>query len=340
MNRASGITAVAVVAIIEGIFSCLFGLLALLGLAMMRLVPQTVQSSRQTAAAGIIVGIEVLIFLGIGGWTIASAIGLLRLKNWGRISLAVVGGVFAALNLFGVVGAAMMTRIQLPPETPNVPPNFMAIMGGIFAAICLIQAAIGIWWLVYLNLGRVRAQFSARATASTDTGVQPPAVVTPSSIDRPLSILIIGWLMAVSGLLCLPIYLTSSYPALILGVLVDGWPGRAFYLAFSLAYVGIGIGLIRVHPLSRQLAIALCVFGSVNALLMAFVPGAVRKFMEITMQRLPSEQAWMSGMVSKFMWLGVLFGLTLNGVQLWFLITRKEAYLAAARQREVAAPAA
>jgi hypothetical protein len=216
----------------------------------------------------------------------------------------------------------------------------MAIMAGIMGAICLIQTAIGIWWVVYLNRRKVRDQFAAQASASAYAGFQAPAFATPPSIERPLSILIIGWLMAVTGFLFLPFYLVSTYPVHFLGMLISGWAGRAVYVLYSAACAGIGIGLIRLRPLSRQLAIAYFIFGSVNALTIFLAPGAVRRFLELSVQRLPPQQAWMGGMMLKFIWIGVVFGLALNGVQLWFLITRREAYLAAARQREAAAPAA
>jgi hypothetical protein len=259
MNRSPGVTAVAVVAMLEGLLACSIGAFAVLGLAMSRAVPQPTDSPKQPVAVGAILLLEVVMFLGVGGWKIASAVGLLRQKNWARISLCAWGGVFAVFNLFGLLGALLMAKISLPMTAANVPPDFMTVFAWVMGMLCLIQAGIGVWWLVFLNR-------------------------------------------------------------------------RAVMLAYSIVCAGIEIGLLLRNALSLRLALGSSVFTLLNALITLLVPGALHRHQEIIARTMPSQQqAWMAGLMPHSLWFGLAFGLLYNGGLLWFLITSKSAYLAAAR---------
>jgi len=319
MKRSAGVTAIAVVAIIGGALTCLFALFAAFAAVMMQHMPQ-LPDKAPAALPTAVLGVEAAVFLGIGAWTIASAIGLLRLKNWARISILVLGGLLAGFAFFGLLGAVMMTVMPIPaPPGKEVPHGFMAVVGAIMAAWCLIQMAVGIWWLVLLNRKAVKEQFLGE-------GVTPPVG------GRPVSIAVIAWLMTISGVLTIPFYLATHYPAMLFGMVIHGWPGKAFYVFFSLASVAIGIGLLRLKPLSHTLAVWFYVFGLVNLAANLLVPGAHARFEAVLQEALRPEQAWMATSARSFLWFGFVCGAVAIALPLWFLVTRKQAYLAAANQ--------
>jgi hypothetical protein len=83
MARSTGITVSAVVVIIGGAFTVLCGAMTLLG-------SDLVLNSSRAADAPVnlryILVIEAFIFFGFGGWGLASGIGLIKTKDWARIS--------------------------------------------------------------------------------------------------------------------------------------------------------------------------------------------------------------------------------------------------------------
>jgi len=327
MNRSAGVTAVATVAILEGLLACLFGVFALFGMAMMQTIPQRPEMPTSPVALQAILGIEALLFIGIGGWTMASAFGLLRLKNWARISICVLGGLLAVFSFFGLLGAGMMTMMPMPsPPGREVPTGIMSAVAWIMATICFVQMAVGIWWLVFLNRRAVKEQFLSGEAA-------------PAGSERPLSITIIAWLMVIGGAFTVPFSLFQKYPALVFGLTIEGWAGKAFYLIYGLLYLGAGIELLRMRPYSLTLAVWIQIFGLANGASL-LLPGVLSRYQSTLQASLPKEQQWSMEAMSRFMWFGVCFGLLFAAVQLWFLLTRKEKFLAAANRAQSNLPAA
>jgi hypothetical protein len=320
MQRSSGVTAVAVVALIGGALACLFGLLMVLASAVIRHAPGPAQNT-PAAPVGLILALEALLFLGVGAWAIASGIGLLRLKNWARISILVLGGLLAGFAFFGLFGAVMVTIMPMPtPPGREVPHGFMAAMGAIMAAWCLIQMAVGIWWLVFLNRKAVKEQFLGEG-------------VTQAVGGRPVSITVIAWLMTVSGAISLPYSVVTSSPAWFLGMIIHGWLGKVVLLLFSLAILVIGILLLRLKPYGRTFAVWSQVFGVFNGAVSFLLPGASARFNVLTQEIARKHQVSFPVLPSSVLWVGFAIGTLAAGLQLYFLITRKEAYLRAAAAR-------
>src|SRR5712692_6032921 len=310
MQRSAGVTAIAVVAIIGGALTCLFALFAAFAAVMMQHMPQ-LPDKAPAAVPTAVLGVEAAVFLGIGAWTIASAIGLLRLKNWARISTLILGGLLAGFAFFGLLGAVMITVMPMPaPPGKEVPHSFMAAVGAIMAAWCLIQMAVGIWWLVLLNRKAVKEQFLGEGITQAVGGL-------------PVSITIIGWYMTVGGAISVLGFLLSSRPALLFGVLIHGWPAKAFYLFYSLACLALGVGLLHLKPLSHALAIYFYLFSLLNIAVNSLLPGARGRIEALIQETLRGDPAWLAGVMRYVIWGANLFGTLAVLIQLWFLITRK-----------------
>jgi hypothetical protein len=81
-------------------------------------------------------------------WGICTGIGLLRLKNWARISTIVFGGLLAAFGLFGAFSALMVSLVTLPSAS-NVDPAFMAMFRVVMVLFAMGELGLGSWWLLF-----------------------------------------------------------------------------------------------------------------------------------------------------------------------------------------------
>lgn len=340
MKRPAGVTAVAVVSILGGCLACIFGLFAILGALMMRHAPEMPgQTAPPPQVLSTILVFEVVFYLGLGVFAIVSAIGLLRLKNWARIATIVLGCFLAVFGLLGLFGAAIMTSLPIP--APSGEELRRGIMTGVaigIGAVCLALVGVGIWWVVFLNRRGVRAPFTgelAVAPVPDATGQFAPAA-PPAAPSIPISIALIAWYMIVSGALSFPFLLLSQYPAVILGMVLHGWRGKLFHSAYLVAHLGIGIGLLRVKPFSRPLAIWFYLFSLANLSAYYLSPAARAWMKGIAEQTLRNDPNIFGPNFMRFMWFVLAFSALLVVVILYFLITGKEAYLAAAEQHALA----
>src|SRR3984893_1513545 len=98
-------------------------------------------------------------FSGLAVFGIFTGVGVLRLKNWARISALVWSGITAAICGFGL---AFLAFIPLPiPASSPTPVSIMTLVRvttGLFYAVPLV---IAIWWLILFNRKAISAQFVA-----------------------------------------------------------------------------------------------------------------------------------------------------------------------------------
>jgi hypothetical protein len=111
-------------------------------------------------------GALVLVFYVWCGW---AAAGLLRMRNWARISTAIIGGI---IFLFSAgLGSALLVARGMAPAMPLGDSGLqMQTVIVATAVVYFLFSLIGVWWLVYFNLRPVREAFAAGNAA-------PPAAV-------------------------------------------------------------------------------------------------------------------------------------------------------------------
>lgn len=340
VKRSGGVTAIAV-------FSLLGSLFMLLMAAFMALLPflSSRSSSGDTpvspALMKAVMFMGALMYLVLAIWGIATSIGLFRLKVWARISiivfsvLLIICGGFSAL-VFLVMPFAM-------PPNPNVDTNVASGVGVFMSAFAAGIAGIGIWWLVYFTRARVKQQFTHRqlvAVASPGTTLLPSEPSAPPQPKRPLSLTIIAWLL-LAGCLFLPINIALHYPAAFFTVVLTGWPAALYYLMFLPAHLFIGIGLLRFQPAARKVGIAYYLFLFVNMAVFYLFPGAQARVLGLlrgSMSFWMRNQSWPGDQLMLFNWnpfliLAAISALVGISVPLYFLITRGQAFEAAAAAR-------
>src|SRR5271170_1247884 len=184
-NRDSlpAVTAAGVVAII---FSALGVLLGLLVEASM-LVSPGLQTAEATpglpASTRAVVQIFWLFGLGVAVFGFFVGIGVLRRRNWARITMLIWGGIMAVLSAISIPFIFLVFN-TLPTALPNGAEAgpFMGFLKVFMVLFYGIPLGIGIWWLVLFTRPRVAAAFTAPIVAA---GYPPTMDVSGFPLPEP-----------------------------------------------------------------------------------------------------------------------------------------------------------
>ena len=297
-------------------------------------------------------------------WGIVTAVGLLQLKNWARISTIVFSILLMAFGAFGILmGLVFFLK---PPPGNGVDPKMFSIIGGVTAVFALAQIGIGIWWMVFFNRARVKAQFLPQplafppqttdpyaidprystmvpppgVPAATDAELPPtPPIAVPQRTARPLSISIIAWFLLASCVF-VPFTLLMRPPIALFLTILSGWQAVVFTLISAALNVYVGIALLKMKPLGRMVAISYLIFGLLNVAVFYFAPGRsarLAKFLDLQQSMFPwmrsaQPNPFQSDMMP-FLLVGVIGGVAYYAILLYFLITAKPAFDRAALEQ-------
>ncbi|MFZ0820790.1 MAG: hypothetical protein WAM91_12025 [Candidatus Acidiferrales bacterium] len=347
MKRLPGVTFSAVLLIVGGSISLLLVLIAIVAVIVAQL-----SMSADTPKFVLLISIVIdLIALGCAGFAISAGVGLLRLRPWARI-FAIV---FAALLLFGSVPGLVIVPFMssfMPQSQSDPELKVFQIAFTVFYGLLTILAG---WWLYYFNTRKVKDLFRPRnfpiAPPIVQPLVVPPLVVEPlptarpAKIKRPVSITVIAAIMLLSvgfapfALLMLK-FISIPFP--IFGFWFEGWSVVVITLLYGGAELIAGIGLLKLKLWARTLSICFFLFGIVNGVVSFGIPSSrahYEKSISDMMSKfyspitLPGDSkaafSSISHMTSWSIWVGIVFGLVLAGVQLWFLVKEKPAFIAA-----------
>ena len=301
-RRPLGVTLAAVAAILGSALFILTGL----GMLLTAFLPTPRADAPAFLKAVMLVMCAVM--LGFAGWGITTSVGLFQLRSWSRWSILV----FSALLAFMGGSSALMISIIPMPPTPQVSQQ---IMTGIKIGIAVfygVLSLIGAFWLFYFNTARVRAEFGPGAAVDGPGG-------------RPLSVSIIACLTLWGGVMCI-VGMFFPFPGMVLGMVLTGWAARAFYLVFAAFEAWLGVGLLRLNPLSRVAAIAMFGYTILNSVLFAVLPGYPERLrmalesMPYTMRPPAGSDPFPSLAASMIM------GSLVSVIPIWFLISNRNAF--------------
>jgi len=352
MERSAGVTASAVLTFVGSAFTLICGAFVLLGALVVSRFPTTRPSPINMGA---VIAVESLFFLGFGAWGIASGVGLLKLKQWARISVIV----FAAILVFCCVPAALLFAFIPLPNTsaPNLPADFMTIMRIGMVTFYGAFALLGGFWLYFFNRKSVAAQFQVQRPVAEVaaqqfsweapiTAPEAPATVRggPVRRERPLSISIIGWFLLISSAFAAiwvpftPRFFSGfQLPIYFLGHFFFGRTTYAILTVWMTAQFVAAIGLLKLKRAGLFATIAFQCLTIVNFTMLAVIPGARARYQQImdtvmaTMNANMPQVAVTNGStvtaVNPFpAWAAPLASIPLVLVILWFLITRRHAF--------------
>jgi hypothetical protein len=340
MSRSTGITVSAVVVIIGSVFTLLCG-------AMLLLASFLALNSNRAADSPVnlryILVTEAVVTFAFGGWGLASGIGLLKTKEWARISTLV----YAAILVFICLpAAAVMAFVPIPnPPRVNDPnPQFNIVLmirvGG--TLLYAMFATLGGFWIYFFNTQKVKTQFrgqqpfteSAKCELAGLPSANPAVRFGPDQYFRPLSITIIGWYLIIgSALGPLSILFTSAVfpglrlPFFFLGFFLFGTSAYLLLVIWMAAQVVAAVGLLKLKTSGLYTTIALQCLTLLNILMIVAIPANRVRFQQIMDTFRFSTTGYMYHSAPMFpMWIGLLGSLPLIGVILFFLISQKNAF--------------
>jgi hypothetical protein len=268
----------------------------------------------------LIVGVVFYFFL--TGWGIATGIGLLRLKAWARVSVLVFSGFCLVTAVFAGVAISLIGPVI--PQPPSAPP--FSSVRNVILAMMAVPGMIAIWWLVYFNVKSVREQFEEYPTTGHYSRTDGSAGTLFLKPHPPLSIVLVAWmyLVALPGLV---LVLFRDCPFILFGAVIRGPAAKGAYLLYLPVVLYVGIGLLKLKPAARILAIALSVLHLVNGALFVLLPGLegrIATLLEHTGVPLPPQLT--AGVLVPLVRVGLISGLGLSVAILWVLVTRKGAF--------------
>ena len=340
MQRSAGVTTSAVVVIVGSAFTILCGAMLLLGSAF---ISKSSSAANVPVNLGSILIVEAIAVFALGGWGLATGIGLLYLKHWARVSLLIYAGI---LVFFSLPAAVLMAFIPLPlPTDPNLPPNFASLMRVGMGLFYGAFAALGGFWLYFFNKRIVKVQFQAvqripeSAAGDSFLGSAIPAPVTTQPA-RPLSITIIGWFLLLSSALS-PLFVLinpvmfsgARFPLYFLGFFLFGRSAYLIFFPWMAAQVVAAAGLLKLKRWGLFATIGLQSLVVVNGTLLLSIPGHRARFQQIMETMMATMNARMPQPAPQYdfpVWLGFAASFPMVLVILWFLITRRGAFTSAA----------
>jgi len=339
MSRSTGITVSAVVVIIGSTFTLLCGAMMLLG---------SVFAINSTHAAdapvnlGYVLIIEAVVTFGFGAWGLASGIGLLKTKEWARISTLV----YAAILVFLSVPTALVMALVPLPNTPSVndppPINIMLMVRVGGTLVYAMLAALGGYWLYFFNTQKAKIQFrgqqfSRAAEQAELTGV--PSEISgvrfgPEQRATPLSITIIGWYLIIASAFAMlsvvfvnTLFARLKMPLFFLGCFLFGPGAYLVLIVWMTVQLVAAVGLLKLKSWSLYTTIALQCLALLNMVMILAIPANRLRFQEVMESfRFPASGQMYQSIPTFPMWIGLLGSLPLIAVILFFLISQKKSF--------------
>jgi hypothetical protein len=365
-NRSAGITAIAIFQFIGS--ALLLAMAAFMAFAMFAVPTPPANDAQLPPHFFTAMRVVLPLFYALPAvWGIVTAVGLLQLKNWARISTIVISILLIVFGAFGMLSS--MIFFLKPPSGNGVDPKMFAVLGIVTAVFALAEIGVGVWWMVFCNRAGVKAQFLPQAypfpptgpgvapyasgmphsatppppslTTSADltsTAYPTPPVAAPTRTARPLSISIIAWFMLVSCLFIPLIFFIHPPLALFLTILT-GWQSVVFMLISGALNLYVGIALLKMKPVGRLIAIGYFIFGLLNVAVFYFAPGRsarLQRLLDLQQSMFPwmrpAESNPFQADMMPFLFVGAIGGVVFCLVLLYFLIAAKPAFDRAAQQ--------
>lgn len=332
MPRSAGVTTSAVVVLLGSAFTIFCVAMVVFVLSM---------ASDKLADLRYIFAIEAVIAFGFGGWGLATGIGLIKTKQWARISLLVYA---AILVLFSLPITVLMAFIPLPNGTgagaTNLPFNVATITRVFTMLLYGAFAALGGFWLYFFNTRSVKAQFlpqmpdSEAAVAALPFGA-PVGAPDVSHPHRPLSITIIGWYLLIASALT-PLFLLLGsgfyrgvkFPIGFLGFFFYGRSATLILFTTMIVQMFAAAGLLKLKRWGLFASIGLQCLGALNIVLMVAIPANRLTLQQFTdaIRTSVNSRMYHYDAFNFPAWSALVVSLPIIFVILWFLVAARHAF--------------
>jgi hypothetical protein len=275
--RPSGsVVAAGIVAIIG---SCLAILGAVLGLFGMTMLPSTPSASQLPSGVQTMATVVLVVWLGVAVFGIATGVGILRLKNWARISALA----WAAISA-GLCSIILLFSMIMPLPAANGPHPISTTTLRMFIILFYsIPVVVGIWWLILFNRPRVRAEFLGTTPAEQApivAGIVP--AVSPAVPRCPLPIAIIAAFLALSFLsaFLMPL-LHMPVPVILFAHRLHGSLATGTFVVTTMLMLVAAVGLWKLKLWSYPLIVGLQSFWLLSGLVTFLSPNFEQTMREV-----------------------------------------------------------
>jgi hypothetical protein len=198
------------------------------------------------------------------GFGAVTGVGLLRLKNWARISILTWAGISVVLCSMGVI-----TILLIPLDKLSAAPNNSINMHAVkvlIAAFYTIPILIGVWWLILFTRSSVKAQFVG--TKELQGSLERTAPHCP----LPVTIIAGFMLFSVLGMFLMPL-MHMPVVTILFGHRIRGEFGNFLFATSTVLYLAAAIGLLRLKRWSYPLSLGLYAFWTASGLVTILSPG-------------------------------------------------------------------
>lgn len=313
MKRPAGVI---VTAVLQFLGSLLLLLSAVAAAFLPHFAPKDSAQPEVPAALFLAMSAVYCVFAVIG---LATAFGIFQLRRWARYSTLIFAGFLTGIGLLMAAIFAVMPFPAPPNETTaQLPPHFALAFKTTMVVIQLAVAALGAWWLYYFTRANTRLRFEGEITGDAGAPGRRPLSIAILSV---FNLMGVPWMLVLAWL---------AFPISFLGMLLEGNRARIVYLLFAAVGLYIGVGLWRLVPASRLVAIGLYAFGYLNALLFYALPGRDARYHRLLTE---ASQMWhlpgMSQQSQQFTfgtWSGLIASLVVSAVAIYYLVTRRWAF--------------
>jgi hypothetical protein len=180
-------------------------------------------------------------FFGLAILGIFTGVGVLRLKNWARISVLVWSGVTATICAFIL---AFLAFIPFPvPPNAGTPVNIATFVRLSIALVYGLPLAIAVWWLILFNRKTIAARFEAGIGSPLDPSGFPVEPTSASKPTLPLPITVLAMFLLFSSLSVFLIFFVHL-PVLLFAHALRGPVGTVAWITTCLLSTAAGIGLL------------------------------------------------------------------------------------------------
>jgi hypothetical protein len=340
------VTAAGIVAIIFSallVFGSLLGGLSLLVMPDLSTTPGTPAVPPETRAMSAVM-MFFMFLLAVFGIFVGT--GILRRRNWARITILVWGGFMTLVCLVVlafsfVIFGVMQTQL---PNTSGVDTETVMRFTRIFLFVFYgIPAGVGIWWLILFTRKKVSDAFTSPPPAFAPApvmdasgfphlpAVAPVQLPKPPTCPLPLAILA-GFYIFSSffTLIFALIPIPYSVPLYLFGHVYSGGAPKIF-LGFMAVVMGLsGVAILKLKPWGLHTLIAAqCVF-FVNGLLGVLSP-TYKSQLHDALEKLSAQASPFPGgnpvLSEGFFWPMMIFGLVFGALMIAFLLFFRSRFL-------------
>jgi hypothetical protein len=309
------VTTVGVIAIIFSVFGVLGSLIASLGIL---LIPnlQTHTGPAFPREVRVMTEAMMLFMVALCVFGIFVGVGVLRRRNWARITMLVWGGIMAFFGLaivaFSLVIFNAGTGVNMPNSNGVDPAQIMRITRIFMIIFYGLPAGIGIWWVVLFTRPRVAEAFTNPAPlvpyppVIDASGFPQPTVQVAAPIQKrpscplPLAVLAGFFLLGAVSILLFPFMPQyADLPALFFGHAFSGAAAKFVYILLGVISGVTAAGIFKLKPWALHTQIALQFFGLLNCTV-TFLSPAYLPTMRAAMAKVYSQNPFLAGTTPYF----------------------------------------